>query len=239
MPPRYAYWTIIVGGKPTAFRAQQRDDLLPTFNQIHSKHPDAVMMWFARGRLWTSPEDARAAEHRGGTRRAPDWRPGGEHRDPRARFDIPRDEKRRRFAANLRRRRQEGEGSETERGGTPKPKWSGPPKPKWNGPPKAGAPRHGKGPFGREGPPGPREPENRDRPRERDGGKGRPPATGSRPDRSDRFSRPPGDRPQSKSRPTVRPRGPARPGNPARDRRNRGGGRGPGGRGGGGGGQSR
>ena len=54
MPPRFAYWTIIVEGKPTAFRAQDRDDLVPTFKQLQRKHPDAVMMWFARGRLWPS-----------------------------------------------------------------------------------------------------------------------------------------------------------------------------------------
>ena len=33
MPPRFAYWTIIVGGKPTAFRAQLREELEPTFTQ--------------------------------------------------------------------------------------------------------------------------------------------------------------------------------------------------------------
>ena len=63
MPPRYAYWTIILEGKPTAFRAQQREELLPTFKQLQAKHPDAVMMWFARGRLWTSPEEADARRH--------------------------------------------------------------------------------------------------------------------------------------------------------------------------------
>ena len=106
MPPRFAYWTIIVDGKPTAFRAQLREELEPTFKQLHNKHPDAVMMWFARGRLWASPEEAHAAERRGredGERRNRDWRPGGEHKDPRARFDVPRDEKRRRFAEKLRR----------------------------------------------------------------------------------------------------------------------------------------
>src|SRR5687767_15709056 len=113
MPPRFAYWTIIVEGKPTAFRAQDRDELVPTFKQLQGKHPDAVMMWFARGRLWASPDEQRAAEHRGGTeRRKPDWRPGGEHRDPRARFDIPRDEKRRRFAEKLRRQGAAPEGDE-------------------------------------------------------------------------------------------------------------------------------
>ena len=105
MPPRFAYWTIILEGKPTAFRAQQREELLPTFKQLQTKHPDAVMLWFSKGRLWTSPQEAQAAARgRGsGERRTADWRPGGEHRDPRARFDIPRDEKRRRFAEKLRR----------------------------------------------------------------------------------------------------------------------------------------
>ena len=70
MPPRFAYWTIIVEGKPTAFRAQDRDELVPTFKQLQGKHPDAVMMWFARGRLWSSPEEARAADRGAGSRAA-------------------------------------------------------------------------------------------------------------------------------------------------------------------------
>jgi hypothetical protein len=61
MPPRYSYWTIIAGGLPTAFRAAEREDLLPTFTRLREKQPDAEMKWFARGRLWDSPADARAA----------------------------------------------------------------------------------------------------------------------------------------------------------------------------------
>jgi hypothetical protein len=85
MPPRFAYWTILAGGLPTAFRAADRDDLLPTFRRIQEKHPDAEMKWFARGRLWSSPEEARAYAERPRTResRGRDWRPGGEHRDKR------------------------------------------------------------------------------------------------------------------------------------------------------------
>jgi hypothetical protein len=100
MPPRYAYWTIIAGGLPTAFRAADREELLPTFQRIKEKHPDAQMKWFARGKLWESPEAARAVDRRGGTqgrarldeagresqRRSREWRPGGEHRDPRQKF---------------------------------------------------------------------------------------------------------------------------------------------------------
>jgi len=92
MPPRYAYWTILAGGLPTAFRAADRDELLPTFKRIHEKHPDAEMKYFARGKLWTSPDEARqAAARRREMRtsrppRGPDWRPGGDHRDPRQTF---------------------------------------------------------------------------------------------------------------------------------------------------------
>ena len=93
MPPRYAYWTIIAGGLPTAFRAAEREELLPTFQRIKEKHPDAEMKWFARGKLWESPEAVRAAERRGGNdrqgrppSRPREWRPGGEHRDPRQKF---------------------------------------------------------------------------------------------------------------------------------------------------------
>ena len=85
MPPRYAYWTIIAGGLPTAFRAANREELLPTFQRIKEKHPDAQMKYFARGKLWESPEAARAPERQRGARPR-DWRPGGDHRDPRQKF---------------------------------------------------------------------------------------------------------------------------------------------------------
>jgi hypothetical protein len=88
MPPRYTYWTIIVDDLPTAFRAAKRDELLPTFERLRVKHPSARLQWFARGRLWESPEQARLAETaRRPEKRGRDWRPGGEHKDPRDRFD--------------------------------------------------------------------------------------------------------------------------------------------------------
>ena len=31
MPPRHAYWTIIFGNQPTAFRTATQEELLPTF----------------------------------------------------------------------------------------------------------------------------------------------------------------------------------------------------------------
>ena len=112
MPPRYHYWTIILEGKPTAFRAHAQEELIPTLRQLQARHPDAVMKWFARGRLWESQEQERAdalarrrpAARSAVDRRSGDWRPGGEHKDPRDRFKVPRDEKRRRFAQKLRRK---------------------------------------------------------------------------------------------------------------------------------------
>ena len=86
MPPRFAYWTILAGGLPTAFRAAEREDLLPTFRRIQEKHPDAEMKWFARGKLWASPEHARAERERPLERRHRSWRPGGDHRDRRDSF---------------------------------------------------------------------------------------------------------------------------------------------------------
>jgi hypothetical protein len=105
VPPRHAYWTILYGNRPTSFRAATRDELLPTLRQLQSKHPDAVLMWFARGRLWASPEQARETlmRRQRPTDRARSWRPGGAHRDPRERFKVSRDVKRKRFAARMRR----------------------------------------------------------------------------------------------------------------------------------------
>jgi hypothetical protein len=100
MPPRYAYWTILAGGLPTAFRAAERDELLPTFNRILEKHPDAQMKYFAKGKLWDSREASQAASP--SPPRGRDWRPGGNHRDPRQKFaDAKRqknqDRRKRRF----------------------------------------------------------------------------------------------------------------------------------------------
>src|SRR5262245_11899796 len=88
MPPRYAYWTILIDNKPTAFRAREKDELLPTFHQLRRTNTDVVFKWFARGRLWETPEEARAAQRRpkAAEHRGREWRPGGRHRDPRARW---------------------------------------------------------------------------------------------------------------------------------------------------------
>lgn len=61
MPPRYAYWTIIVDDQPTAFRSGSREELLPTFKRLKAKNDTAVMMWFQNGKLWPSRIDAQEA----------------------------------------------------------------------------------------------------------------------------------------------------------------------------------
>jgi hypothetical protein len=112
MPPRFTYWTIILDGQPTAFRAAERDQLQPTLKQLQSKNPGAVLKWFAHGRLWESPEEvwqvrlkARAAAREASEeRRNRSWRPGGEHKDPREKFKKETFQARRRRdqkAANL------------------------------------------------------------------------------------------------------------------------------------------
>jgi hypothetical protein len=100
MPPRFAYWTILAGGLPTAFRAASREDLLPTYKRLREKHPDAELKWFARGTLWESPaaakaalEAARLAAARTAAARGRQWRPGGEHRDTRQEYTDAKKER--------------------------------------------------------------------------------------------------------------------------------------------------
>jgi hypothetical protein len=89
MPPRYAYWTILIDNRPTAFRAREKEEMLPTFHQLRRTNKDVVLKWFARGRLWETPEAAQAAGRETAAareKRGSDWRPGGAHKDPRDRF---------------------------------------------------------------------------------------------------------------------------------------------------------
>src|SRR5215470_8889850 len=89
MPPRFAYWTILIDDAPTAFRAREAADLLPTLHQLKRTNANVTMQWFSGGRLWASPEEARNARRRprpAPPKRAAAWRPGGAHRDPRERF---------------------------------------------------------------------------------------------------------------------------------------------------------
>ena len=157
MPPRYAYWTIMAGGLPTAFRAVEREELLPTFNRLKDKHPDAELKYFARGRLWSSPDEARrdAEARRAGARRpverrGRDWRPGGEHQDPRQKFkdakkDRNQDWRKQRF--ERRQRSGEDKGPADRSGRAPdRPQGTVPERKPFGGPPRGGAPRDRK-PF--------------------------------------------------------------------------------------------
>jgi hypothetical protein len=90
VPPRFAYWTILIDNTPTAFRARDREELLPTLAQLKRTNHNVELKWFAQGRLWESPEAQRESwqkPRQPPERRDRDWRPGGQHKDPRARFD--------------------------------------------------------------------------------------------------------------------------------------------------------
>lgn len=164
MPPRFAFWTIILDGAPTSFRTRERDEILPLFNQLKAKNPTAELKWFSGGKLWDSPEQAKEVRHlervrefreerrkqaqaereaaqaadplaefrrqhgrppdgsddpstraasappfesrpparpgherRQPQRRGKDWRPGGEHKDPRDKYKLPPGAKRQRW----------------------------------------------------------------------------------------------------------------------------------------------
>jgi hypothetical protein len=109
-------WVILVGTVPTSFRAKEREDLVPTFKQLQRTQPEVTLRWFERGRVWENPDAARAAsllaaeaakvrrprrDPELGPPRGKEWRPGGEHKDPRARFELTRDQKRAKFKRNL------------------------------------------------------------------------------------------------------------------------------------------
>ena len=176
MPPRHTYWTIIFGNQPTSFRAATREELLPTFRQIQGKHPDAVMRWFANGRLWRSEEEAGAA-------RFPGRGPGGGGDDRRrGPFDRPRNDR---------------------PPGAAKPRFDGGGKPAWRDrPPVAPKSRSDEGgkPEWKDRARGPR-PEWKDRPRDdrRPDWKNRPPA-------APKSRRDEGGKPQWKDRPPAAPK---------------------------------
>lgn len=94
---RLSCWIIVTGSESTAFRATDREELLPTLKQLQRTQPDAMLRWFARGRLWDSPEQASEALRKPAKGRGKSWRPGGNHVDPRERYTLTRDQKRARF----------------------------------------------------------------------------------------------------------------------------------------------
>src|SRR5262245_46136765 len=80
MPPRFAYWTILVDDRPTAFRAAEKEELLPTVRQLQRTNKNVALKWHARGRLWESREAAVASLEKirdgHGQKRRPDRPPG-------------------------------------------------------------------------------------------------------------------------------------------------------------------
>ena len=138
MPPRYAYWTILIDKGPTAFRARDKDDLLPTLNQLRRTNKDVELKWFARGRLWDSPEQEQLAARMPVVKRPRDWRPGGNHKDPRERFKTRGPRRDHRPAKDHGQRR-----------GGPPPKDFGP---RRDGPPKDRAPWRDRPPTQNRGP---------------------------------------------------------------------------------------
>lgn len=112
------FWVIISGATPTAFRSPRQEDLLPTLKQLQRTQPDTTMRWFVRGRFWESPEAEREAflkRRRESSGRNREWRPGGDHKDPRAKYKVPRDQKRARFKARQFRDHDKGPGPGAQR----------------------------------------------------------------------------------------------------------------------------
>ncbi len=210
MPPRYAFWTILIDGKATAFRAREKEELLPTFQQLKRTNKDVVFKWFARGRLWETPEEAQEAlraprvvpEKRGG-----EWRPGGTHADPRERFKKKSGARSHKFDS----RPKPSEGAPAFRPDNPRPphkygsrpsssRPSGPPPGdrSWGGKPPSSGPRQPQ-PW-RDKPSGP---PRGDRPWSRKPSGGAPPH-GDRPWRDKKF----GTQPPPKPRPEPAPGSP-------------------------------
>lgn len=124
MAKRFSCWVIVAGAQPTAFRARRAEDLLPTLRQLQRTQPNVTLKWFDRGRFWDSPQaadEAFTARRRASAARDRDWRPGGSHVDPRAKYQLSRDEKRARFKRRLIASKTDGQG-----GGTPRPPRRGP-----------------------------------------------------------------------------------------------------------------
>ena len=227
MPPRFAYWTILVGGLPTAFRAAERAELLPTFKRLQEKHPEAVMQWFSRGKLWDSPEAAREALLRERMGEMPPrnrgraWRPGGEHRDPRQKFIDAKKER------NQDRRKQRFERRQKDDAGPPErtPDRTGPARPAgpagWSARPRG--PKPGGPPAWKDRPAGSK-PEGRREWKDRPAGpkpegrrewKDRP--AGPKPEgRREWKDRPAGPKPEGRREWKDRPSGPSRPAGPGR-----------------------
>ena len=233
MPPRHAYWTIIVDGAPTAFRSALPDDLQATFNRLKEKHASATMKWFQAGRLWESKDEAHTKLRdgyrvgkdgeliapEGRERRDYSWRPGGTHEDPREKYQKAKKAKWDRFKQAIRSkadRRQEtpSEEKDVPKTGSERSKWREPRGPRRPSVPKS---TEGASPAGRP----PRGPlDTPARTREKPAWKPKPVASGNaRTPWKPKGPTTPGARPPWKPKGTVpgeqapwRPKGPATPG---------------------------
>jgi len=206
MPPPHSFWVILIGKTPTSFRAKAREDLVPTLRQLQRTQSDVTLRWFERGKVWESPEAAigaaKLSETEARERRTKEWRPGGEHRDPRARFEMTRDQKR----AKFKREQSGGDGPKSESPFGPRA-------------PREDRPRTDRPASDRPRP---------DRPwsdrKKPDGRPPRPPFDRAKSDRP-RPDRPWSDRPKSDRPGSDRPRGrsdrPWSPGGPPRPREDR------------------
>src|SRR5688572_1603133 len=246
MPPPHSFWVILIGKTPTSFRGKAREDLVPTLRQLQRTQSDVTLRWFERGKVWESPEAAIGAAKLAATaareKRTKEWRPGGEHRDPKARFELTRDQKRAKFKRDQSApdrgerdrppRDQRGDdrpkspfGPKPPRAPRPDRPWSDRSKPfarpdrarserPWSDRPKFDRPKPGGSPFPDRGPRPPRPPRGDSRAPDRPFGS-RPP----RGDRRDRPSGPPVENPfkdQSGTRPAGRPDRRPTSGRPAR-----------------------
>jgi hypothetical protein len=85
MPPRHAYWTILIDNAPTAFRAREKEDLLPTLNQLRRTNNDVLEMVWAR-EVVDTPEAAHGRSRTDRARRKRDATGARRHTDIRDRF---------------------------------------------------------------------------------------------------------------------------------------------------------
>ena len=224
MPPPHSFWVILIGKTPTSFRGKVREDLVPTLRQLQRTQSDVSLRWFERGKVWESPEAAIGAAKLAATaareKRTKEWRPGGEHRDPKARFELTRDQKRAKFkrdqSAPDRGEREQPKspfGPRPPRAPRPDRPWSDRSKPvarperarsdrPWSDRPKFDRPKPGGSPFPDRGPRPPRPPrDNRD-----------PNLPfGNRPPRGDRRDRPSGPPVENPFKDRTDTRAPSRP----------------------------
>jgi hypothetical protein len=178
-----AIWIIVAGATPTSFRSRYREDLVPTLHQLQRKQSDVRLLWFEHNRFWESQEQAEAAllaERARTPGRGRDWRPGGEHKDPRAKYKITRDEKRKRFKQRLiRGPKPDGPGAKPNGPGA---KPGRPPETSWAKRPPRSGPRPDRRDDRRDGPRSDRRDDRRDGPRH---GPGQDRRDSPRPDRKD------------------------------------------------------